>query len=230
MRFGILGPLQVVDSAGTPVVVPAAKQRIVLAALLLASGGTVSPARLAEALWDACPPPNAAAVMRTYVMRLRRVLGPAGARIVGQPAGLAVDLRDAGELDVAEVDLRWRAARAAATAGEWSRVSAELTTALSLWRGEPLADVPATRISPPRLRPWSRLTPRLLTITGADRQMPVPRQLPVSLPAFTSRAAELARLTELARQAAADGSAAISVISGMAGWARPRSRCTGRIR
>lgn len=87
VRFGLLGPLQVVDGAGTVRAVPAAKQRIVLAALLLSSGSAVSAAGLAEALWDTCPPPNASAVMRTYVSRLRGALGPVGARIVGRPSG-----------------------------------------------------------------------------------------------------------------------------------------------
>src|ERR1700728_880797 len=89
VRFGLLGPLQVMDGSGTARAVPAAKQRIVLAALLLGNRGMVPSAGLAEALWDVSPPPNAPTVMRTYVTRLRRVLGPAGGRIVSQPPGWA---------------------------------------------------------------------------------------------------------------------------------------------
>ena len=103
VRFGLLGPLQVVDGAGAARAVPAGKQRVVLATLLLSTGRVVSAAGLAEALWDASPPPNAPAVMRTYVMRLRRALGPAGARIVGRPPGWAVELQGPEELDQAEV-------------------------------------------------------------------------------------------------------------------------------
>jgi Transcriptional regulatory protein, C terminal len=88
-RFGVLGPLLVVDGAGAAWAVPAAKQRIVLATLLLATGRTVSAADLAEALWDVSPLPNAPAAMRTYVTRLRRAMGPASARIIGRPAGWA---------------------------------------------------------------------------------------------------------------------------------------------
>jgi DNA-binding SARP family transcriptional activator/tetratricopeptide (TPR) repeat protein len=141
VRFGVLGPLRVVDGAGAQRVISAAKQRIVLAALLLAGGGTVPAASLAEALWDASLPPNAPAVLRTYVMRLRRALGPAGVRIVGQPSGWAVELHRPSELDLTEVDWLWRAARAAREAGEWHQASSLLVRALSLWRGEPLADV-----------------------------------------------------------------------------------------
>src|ERR1035441_8456400 len=143
VRFGLLGPLQVVDGAGAARAVPAAKQRIVLATLLLSGGGMVSAASLAEALWDASPPPNAPAVMRTYVARLRRALGPAGARIVGQPPGWAVDFHGPEEFDLAEVEGLWRTARRAAGAREWGQVSSLLARALSLWRGEPLVDVPS---------------------------------------------------------------------------------------
>jgi DNA-binding SARP family transcriptional activator/tetratricopeptide (TPR) repeat protein len=146
VRFGVLGPLQVVDGAGAAREVPAAKQRVVLAALLLGSGRMVSAASLAEAMWDASPPPNAPAVMRTYVARLRRVLGPVGTRIVGQPSGWAVELHSPEEFDLAEVDDLWRAAQGVAGAGEWGQVSSLLSRALSLWRGEPLIDVPSAAL------------------------------------------------------------------------------------
>jgi DNA-binding SARP family transcriptional activator/tetratricopeptide (TPR) repeat protein len=162
VRFGVLGPLQVVDGAGEVRAVSAAKQRVVLAALLLSGGSMVSAAGLAEALWDTGPPPNAPAAMRTYVMRLRRALGPAGARITGRPSGWAVDLRRPEELDLSEVDHLARAARAAAEAGEWGQVSSSLAQALGLWRGEPLVDIPSSALARreiPRLAElWLQLT------------------------------------------------------------------------
>ena len=164
LRFGLLGPLQVVDGVDAVRVVSAAKQRIVLAALLLGSGEIISASRLAEALWDVSPPPNAATVMRTYVARLRRALGPAGARIVGRPSGWAVELRCPEELDVAEVDCLRKAARAAAEAGEWLRASSQLTRALSNWRGEPLADVPSAALAH---RELERLAELRLQLTEA---------------------------------------------------------------
>lgn len=143
VRFGVLGPLLAIDGKGTSRAVPAAKQRIVLAALLLGNGSVVSATSLAEALWGTSPPPNAPAVLRTYLARLRQALGPAGARIVGRPPGWAVELNCPEELDLAEADSLWRAARAAGTAMDWRRASSLLTRALSLWRGEPLVDVPS---------------------------------------------------------------------------------------
>ncbi|HEV3294802.1 MAG TPA: BTAD domain-containing putative transcriptional regulator, partial [Streptosporangiaceae bacterium] len=147
VRFGLLGPLQVVDEAGVVRVVPAAKQRIMLAALLLSAGEVVRAGVLAEALWDADPPPNAAAAMRTYVMRLRHALGPAGVRVVARPGGWAVQLGGPAELDLAEAEELWAAARAAAGAGDWQRASSLLGQALGMWRGEPLVDVPSAALA-----------------------------------------------------------------------------------
>jgi DNA-binding SARP family transcriptional activator/tetratricopeptide (TPR) repeat protein len=143
LRFGVLGPLQVVDAAGITWPVRAAKQRVMLAALLLGSGATISAASMSEALWDACPPANAPAVMRTYLMRLRRALGPAGARVVTRPRGWAAELHGPEECDLSQVEQLWRTARGAAEGKDWTRASALLGEALGYWRGEPLADVPS---------------------------------------------------------------------------------------
>jgi DNA-binding SARP family transcriptional activator/tetratricopeptide (TPR) repeat protein/transcriptional regulator with XRE-family HTH domain len=164
VRFGVLGPLLVVDGSGAVRAVPAAKQRIVLVTLLLGGGMMVSAAGLSQALWDEYPPPNAPAVMRTYVTRLRNVLGPVGARIVRRPPGWAIELRGPEELDLTEVDVLWRAARAARDAGEWGRESALLDRALSVWRGEPLADVPSEALA---RREAGRLAELRLQLTEA---------------------------------------------------------------
>jgi DNA-binding SARP family transcriptional activator/tetratricopeptide (TPR) repeat protein len=140
-RFGLLGPLLIEDPAGQVIAVRAAKQRIVLAALLLSPNAVVSLEGLADALWDARPPQNAPAVVRTYVMRLRRALGDASARIVSQPAGYCLLLHEPADLDLAEVKHLQEAARAAAQDGQWQHASTVLDRALSMWRGAPLADV-----------------------------------------------------------------------------------------
>jgi DNA-binding SARP family transcriptional activator len=142
VRFGLLGPLLVTGGAGQVAVLRAATQRTILAALLINANATVSAARLAEILWEGCPPPSAATAVRNYVMRLRRQAGPARTRIVGRPAGYAVEIRRPAEFDVTEAHQLRRDATAAAEAGQWPEASAFLSTALSLWRGEPLADIP----------------------------------------------------------------------------------------
>jgi DNA-binding SARP family transcriptional activator/tetratricopeptide (TPR) repeat protein len=164
MRFGVLGPLQVVDGSGTGWVVSAAKQRIVLATLLLAGGRTVSAASLAESLWDGFPPPNAAMVLRTYLSRLRHTLGPAGARIAGRPPGWAVELHAPEEFDLAEAESLRQAARTAAEAQDWGQASVLLSRALGLWRGEPLVDVPSAALT---RREAGRLAELRLQLTEA---------------------------------------------------------------
>lgn len=140
-RFGLLGPLLVEDGAGQVLAMPAAKQRIALAALLLSANVTVSIEKLADALWGARPPPNATPVVRTYVMRLRRTLRDTGTRIVSQPSGYLLRVQTPAEFDLAEVQLLDQTAREAVETGQWPQASQSLSAALSRWRGAPLADV-----------------------------------------------------------------------------------------
>ena len=160
-RFGLLGSLLVADATGQVAALPAAKQRVILAALLLSANTEVSTDRLTEILWELSPPPSAATAVRNYVMRLRRQMGSAGSRIVTRPAGYTIQVHGAGELDVAEVDKLRRDARATAQAGRWPEASELFSAALSLWRGDPLADVP----SPAFIQQVAHLTELRLQLT-----------------------------------------------------------------
>ena len=80
MLFGLLGPLQVIEN-GQKIVVSAAKQRVLLAALLVRPGQVLSSARLSELVWDGAPPPRSEVTLRSYVMRLRQALGAAASRV-----------------------------------------------------------------------------------------------------------------------------------------------------
>src|SRR5215831_8431829 len=142
MEFGLLGPLLVRREAEV-IPVPAARQRVVLAALLLRANQVVPIGELAEAVWDEGPPPTARATLRNYVKRLRRALGDVDRlRIATRGDGYLIGVAD-GELDLARFEaLRERAAQCA-RAGRWPEASAALYEALALWRGEPLADVPS---------------------------------------------------------------------------------------
>lgn len=91
MRFGILGQLLVCDG-DAPIEVPAARQRVLLAALLVNAGKPMPAGALAELVWDGAPPAGAAVTLRSHVMRLRRVLGPgAGSRLVTRHAGYLIE-------------------------------------------------------------------------------------------------------------------------------------------
>jgi DNA-binding SARP family transcriptional activator len=74
MELRILGPLEVVDG-GRPVSLGGARQRAVLAILLLHRGEVVSVDRLADELWGEEPPGTATKTVQVYVSRLRKTLG-----------------------------------------------------------------------------------------------------------------------------------------------------------
>jgi len=126
---------------GVVVPVQKGKQRALLAALLLNAGRAVSLDELAEALWGPDPPPSARVTIQNYVMRLRKALGDTGTSRIGTlPSGYAIQA-DASELDVARCEDLLSAARAAAREGRWQDAADQARSAVSLWRGDPLADV-----------------------------------------------------------------------------------------
>src|SRR6476620_4244926 len=84
----VLGPVEVVGGDGpTPL---ATKPRCLLAALLVADGGSRTPDELVEALWGATPPASARKLVQVYVSQLRRSL-PAPVRIVTRPRAYALE-------------------------------------------------------------------------------------------------------------------------------------------
>jgi DNA-binding SARP family transcriptional activator/Flp pilus assembly protein TadD len=139
-EFCLLGPL-LVRSDGAVVPVERAKQRVLLAALLLDANRVVDADALAEALWGSATPPSARITVRNYVKRLRDALGEAGrARISTRPHGYAMQV-NAGELDIQRFETQLAAARSAARDGSWTAAADEANAAMTLWRGEALADV-----------------------------------------------------------------------------------------
>ncbi|WP_279616374.1 AfsR/SARP family transcriptional regulator, partial [Streptomyces atriruber] len=92
-------------------------------------------------------PPRAIGTLRTYVSRLRTLLEPD--RRAREPARLLVSAGDGyalrvprGALDASELEDRLAAARSLRVAGEHADAYAELTAALALSDGAPLAGLP----------------------------------------------------------------------------------------
>lgn len=142
MWLGVLGPLQVQHEA-MAIGVPAAKQRIVLGALLVQANQVVSFEQLADVVWDGAGPPGARPTLRNYVKRLRQILGPAvGGRIRTHDPGYVIDVGE-DELDLLRFTQLCRSGGAAVRAGSWERAETALGEALRLWRGSLLADVPS---------------------------------------------------------------------------------------
>jgi DNA-binding SARP family transcriptional activator len=154
-EFCLLGPL-LVRCGQTAVRVPAGKQRILLAALLLNANRAVSLDELAEALWEgpAGPPPSARVTLQNYIKRLRHAVRDTGLdRITTQPDGYMIRLRPA-ESDVARFEVLVADGRKAAQQGSWALAADQQRAALGLWRGRPLADIHSSRLA---LRESSRL-------------------------------------------------------------------------
>ena len=140
MRFEILGPIRVTVS-GEAVRIKSARQRAVLAVLLLSAGRVVSVDRLIHAVWGDQPADSALNLVRTYVWRLRSLLTEDGdARLETQPAGYLLHVKP-NELDLAEFEQQVADGRAALDRDEASTAAAHLRAALDLWRGEPFEDV-----------------------------------------------------------------------------------------
>ncbi|MER8182824.1 AfsR/SARP family transcriptional regulator [Kitasatospora sp. NPDC094015] len=141
MEFCVLGSLLVRDGSDE-YVVPAAKQRALLAALLLRPGQVVPADVLADTIWNFSPPPSAATTLRNYVMRLRRSLGAAGERIGTREGGYLIEL-DPSELDAWRFETLRAQGVATLREGAYERASELLGSALALWRGPALVDVPS---------------------------------------------------------------------------------------
>jgi len=140
IQFGVLGPIRA--TAGEAVAALPAKERVVLATLLLRAGQVVAASALIEALWDDRPPATARNSLQSHVRQLRRLLGPAAGRIITKAPGYLVEVRP-GELDLDGFIRLTGRAKTAANDGAWEDAAALLSEALGLWRGEPLSDVPS---------------------------------------------------------------------------------------
>ena len=137
VEFRILGPLEVIEQERA-LPLGGAKQRALLAVLLLHRREVVSTDRLIDHLWGERPPATAAKTVQVYISRLRKTLGADLVVTHGRGYVLAaepdqVDLDRFGEL-AAE-------GRRALEEGEPGRASRRLREALALWRGPPLADL-----------------------------------------------------------------------------------------
>jgi DNA-binding SARP family transcriptional activator len=133
MDFRILGPLEVeADARVLPI--GSRQPRALLTILLLDANRVVSRDRLMEALWGDDPPERATNALQVYVSQLRKALGPDV--IVTQPRGYLVHVA-AGELDLE----RFESLVAESRHSEPAAAARLLCEALSLWRGEPLADL-----------------------------------------------------------------------------------------
>jgi YVTN family beta-propeller protein len=137
MEFRILGPIEASD-AGRSVALGPAKQRALLAALLVHANEVVSTDRLIDELWGERPPAKAAKSIQVYVSQLRKAMGDGRLETSGHGYVLHVA---PGALDSERFENLLAEGREALAAGEASRAAGTLRAALALWRGPALSDV-----------------------------------------------------------------------------------------
>jgi YVTN family beta-propeller protein len=136
MEFRILGTLEVlVDGRQAPL--GGARQRAVLAILLLHRGEVVSVDRVVDELWGERPPDTATKTVQVYVSRLRKALGDGV--LVTRGGGYALEV-GSDEVDADRFARLGDQGREALDRGDARGAAETLRAALDLWRGPPLAD------------------------------------------------------------------------------------------
>ncbi|GAA1853051.1 BTAD domain-containing putative transcriptional regulator [Asanoa iriomotensis] len=156
MRFGVLGPLQVLRD-GSPVAVGGPRQRDLLTILLFRANVLLSSDWLADALWDGAPPASAQVTLRTYVAGLRRALEPERAggewRLLRARSGGYELCVPADAVDLARFEALADAGSRALADGAAQTAERAFLDALSLWRGDQVAagDLAALRAETARL-------------------------------------------------------------------------------
>ncbi len=146
MEFGILGPFRLREPAAHELPT-AARQRNLLALLVLHAGEVVSREQLIDGLWGAALPDNPHNALQQRVFHVRKLLDPANALLVTAPAGYRLAVPPE-QVDVARFRGRHRQGRAALSADDPATAATHLQAALAEWRGSALQDIDAPWAGP----------------------------------------------------------------------------------
>src|ERR1700753_3862711 len=137
MRFGILGPLEVLGDGGREVPVAGRMPRALLALLLLRPNEVIPSDRLVEELWAGAPPASGTKGLQVHVSRLRRALAPGhsdpdGERLVTTAGGYVLRVGPE-ELDVQRCERLIGEGRSLLAAGRPDQGPPPLGGAPQLW-------------------------------------------------------------------------------------------------
>jgi DNA-binding SARP family transcriptional activator len=160
-RFGILGPLELRDAAGTAVAFGSDRVRTLLALLLLERDQVCGTESLISGIWGEQPPRSARKNLQTYAWRLRRLLEQVGAAGLESRRNGYILRVDQAEVDVDQFERLAADGERLLAAGTAEIASDQLSRALRLRRGQPLSDV--TFGEPPRGE-LIRLTEQYMTV------------------------------------------------------------------
>lgn len=143
MKFGLLGPLAVVDGQGQELALHGPKLCALLAILLLNRNQDVASDRLIELLWGEQAPRSAAKSLQVHVSRLRQALhrdcDEPAQRLVTTPQGYRLRVAP-GELDLERFEQLIAEADGLVGEQRWDAAADRLRQSLELWRGDPLSD------------------------------------------------------------------------------------------
>jgi WD40 repeat protein/DNA-binding SARP family transcriptional activator len=136
VEYRALGGLTVVSDGGE-VSVGGARQRRLVAMLLMHRNQVVSADRLSEAVFAGEPTSAAGTTLRSYVARLRRVVdgNGSGSVVVTRAPGYMLEVRD-GAFDVACFERLVGEGRSRLERDDAVAASSALREALALWRGD----------------------------------------------------------------------------------------------
>jgi DNA-binding SARP family transcriptional activator len=137
VEFAVLGSVAAWDD-GRELPLGGAKQRALLAILLLHANEVVSRDRLIDGLWGERPTRTAGHTLDNYISRLRKVLGDA--RVSRRAPGYVLHV-EGDELDLDRFERLSRKGRESLARGDAREAAITLRSALALWRGSALADV-----------------------------------------------------------------------------------------
>ena len=149
MDFRILGPLEVIEDEH-PLPLVGAKQRALMAVLLLSANEPVSVDRLIEDIWGDQPLEAGRKRLHVHVSRLRKTLGAGDGPLLTRPNGYMVRV-EPNELDLERFERLAREGSTALAAGDPERAAERLREGLRLWRGPPLADLSLEPFAQPEI-------------------------------------------------------------------------------
>ena len=138
LQFRVLGPVQVLDTAGA-IDVGGSKPRLVLVQLLLSPNRVVSTDALVDALWGDDPPPSARRSVQSHVAKLRAALGGDDGPVRSQAPGYVLAIDD-NQIDLGRSEDLVRQARASLLSDP-RQAHRLVQQARKEWTGDPLGDL-----------------------------------------------------------------------------------------
>ncbi|MFE9446436.1 BTAD domain-containing putative transcriptional regulator [Streptomyces sp. NPDC006602] len=221
MRYRILGVTQAEDENGTVVSLGGPRLRALLTALAVRPGRVITPDTLIDEVWSGAPPQDAPAALQALVARLRRTPGIGKDAVTSEPGGYRLAATE-NDVDLFVFERLVRQGTTALNHGDAATAAQLLDTALALWRGPALADLPdrtvATRPEALRLEATRTRTAAHLRLGRAQDVVPELKELTTAHPydeplhvllihalRDTGRTADALAAYDTARRALADG-------------------------